>query len=265
MRVRSGRHVLAAAALLGLLPRVAGAACNLIPSAAQSFRGALGAANRPFASPGEMVELRVRTAVCDQGSPGFSGSESQYAVTIVFTPPNGARNVVVLATDCTGIGTCAGAASTTCITAGASDLKIIPGEDRLQFRFPDTDGLVGLASDDHTFTGPATIAVGPRAAAPACGLVTNSCSSQSGLSACLDDLYEIDGTCRHLVDFTFPHFTALPPPNRYHELCHEPQFPNGPCTGGASEIRFAVDTAGNILGRWTGRGSWSPATSRCRA
>jgi hypothetical protein len=248
MRHTLARLLLATAAVVGVQTRVVQASCNLIPSAAQSFRGTLGTANRPFASPGEMVELRVRPAVCDQGSPGFSGTESQHAVTIVFTPPNGPKNVVVLATDCTGIGTCAGAASTTCLPAGASDLKIIPGEDRLQFRFPDTDGLVGLGTDDHTFTGPATIAVGPRAAAPACGLVTNSCSSQSGLSACLDDLYEIDGTCRRLVDFTFPHFTALPPPNRYHELCHEPQFPNGPCTGGASEIRFAVDTAGNILG-----------------
>src|SRR5207244_3457564 len=69
----------------------------------------------------------------------------------------------------------------------------------------------------------------------------------AGLTACLDDLYELDGTCRPLVDFTFPHFTALPPPNRYDEICTTPQFPAGPCHGTASEVRLATDSAGNLL------------------
>lgn len=244
----------AAAMVAGLLPRPAGAACNLIPSAEQSFRGTLGTATRPFASPGEIVELRLRPTLCDQASPGgFASLDPMlYAVTLVFKPPPpgaGARNVIVIATDCTGIGSCGGAASTTCVTAGPNDLDIVTkdGENRLQFRFPDSDALLGTGTDDRTFTGPVTIAVTPRASAIPCALVTASCFGQSGLTACIDELYELDGTCRRLVDFTYPHFTALPPPNRYSEICTTPAFPAGPCTGGASELRFAVDTAGNIL------------------
>jgi Tol biopolymer transport system component len=227
------------------------AACNIIPSAVQTYRGALGTANRPFAGPADIVELRVRPGVCDQASLGFESLDpAQYVVTVVFTPPDGGpRNVVFIATDPTGLGPCPGAASTTPRTAGANDLAIVlkDGEQRLQFRFPDTDAELQLAGDDRTFTGPAVIAVTPRAAPLPCGLVTGPCADQSGLLACLDDLYELDGSCRPLVDFTFPHFTALPPPNRYEALCTSPAFPTGPCLGSAPEARFAVDTKGNIL------------------
>jgi len=38
--------------------RLSDASCNLIPSATTTFRGALGGTDRPFASPGEFVEVR---------------------------------------------------------------------------------------------------------------------------------------------------------------------------------------------------------------
>src|SRR5689334_6353988 len=49
------------------------AACNLIPRASTTFRSALGSTNRPFAAPGEFVELKLRPAqgLCDGASPGF--------------------------------------------------------------------------------------------------------------------------------------------------------------------------------------------------
>ena len=247
------RALVAVVASCILLAAAAGAraACNLIPSASQTFRGTLGSTDRPFAGPGEFVELRIRPQVCDGASLGFlSTNPDQYAVTIVFTPPGaGPRNVVVVATDCTGIGTCGGAASTTCDPAGATGLAIVTrdGEQRLQFRFPDTDALLGTASDGRTLTGPVTIAVTPRAAALPCALVTSPCSAVSSLTACIDDLYRLDGSCRATVDPTFGHFTALPPPNRYEEVCTSPAFPNGPCTGAATEVRFTVDAAGNAL------------------
>src|SRR5205823_9218724 len=110
--------------VLLVLVRIADAACNLIPSAAQTYRGTVGSTDRPYASPGDIVELRVRPALCDGLSSGFvttipPPSPPPYDVTIVFTPPQaGPRNVIVLSTDISGIGTCPGAASTHPITAG---------------------------------------------------------------------------------------------------------------------------------------------------
>jgi hypothetical protein len=240
--------------------RLSDASCNLIPSATTTFRGALGSTDRPFASPGEFVEVRVRPQVCDAASPGFAPADiaSNFAVTLVFTPPfGGPRNIVVLATNCpfmgAPIGPCAGAATTRCVPAAANDLAIVArnGERRLQFRFPDTDLLADGLDDGRTFAGPATIAVTTLDDAPACGPVTGSCTTQSGLIACIDDIFELDGTCRTQptnLNPVFGHFTALPPPNRYADVCTEPPIlAGGPCTGLATEVRFAVDTAGNIL------------------
>src|SRR5712692_6943133 len=85
--------------IIGLLPAVAEASCNLIPQAQQSFRGTLGATDRPFAAPGDMVELSVRPQVCDGSSPGFSALPGNHVVTLVFTPPNnGPRRVAFLTT-----------------------------------------------------------------------------------------------------------------------------------------------------------------------
>jgi hypothetical protein len=226
-------------------------ACNLIPSAQQTFRGSLGSTNRPFASPGEFVEVRLRPHVCDAASPGFTSTDpADYAVTIVFTPPNGGdRNIVVVATDCAGIAACTPATSPCCETAGPDDLALVTRgtETRLQFRFPDTDLLVDGASDGRTLAGPAAIAVTARSEAPASGLATSPCASQTGLIACIDQLYLLDGTCQPTPDTTFDHFVALPPPNRYDEVCTSPAFPAGPCLGTAPEVRFTTDVDGNLL------------------
>lgn len=236
------------------------AACDLIPSQSTTFRSSLGSADRPFAGPGDMVELRVRPEVCDGSSPGFSPAIADTSVTLVFTPPNGGPvNVVVLTSDCDGVGACPGASSTTCLTANAggqpSDLLPVDrdGERRLLLRFPDTDGLLHAGNDDHTFSGPVAIAVKDRRFNPvksACDLVGQTCSDlllQPGLVACVDELFQLDGTCRrdaaHL-DTTFNHFTALPPPNDYQALC---TTPSTPCTGSASEIRIIPDADGNLL------------------
>ena len=37
---------------------------------------------------------------------------------------------------------------------------------------------------------------------------------------------------------------VMPPPNRYEEVCTDPV---SACTGAATEVRFTVDTAGNLL------------------
>src|SRR5262249_41884459 len=79
-----------------LLGHDAHAACNLIPSAAKTFRGALGATNRPFAGPGDFVEVAVDPTRCDAASPGFGADGSDHVVTIVFTPSGGQARVVFL-------------------------------------------------------------------------------------------------------------------------------------------------------------------------
>src|SRR5688572_20011794 len=76
---------LAAASTL-VSARWANAACNLIPGQRGQFPGALGVLDRPFAGPGEPVEIAVRG--CD-ASPGLSANAADHTVTVLFTPPAG--------------------------------------------------------------------------------------------------------------------------------------------------------------------------------
>ena len=93
MRLTAGS--LAVAFLFTALAARVDAVCNLIPQRSLAFAGALGTTNRPFAAPGESVELSLRS--CDTGSPGFSANAGDQVVTVVFTPAaGGPRNVVVL-------------------------------------------------------------------------------------------------------------------------------------------------------------------------
>jgi len=53
--------------------RAVHAGCNLIPQAEPAFRGALGTVDRPYATPGDFIDVNVRQALCDQASPGVGG------------------------------------------------------------------------------------------------------------------------------------------------------------------------------------------------
>jgi len=102
--------------------RAAWATCNVIPSAALTFRGTLGNTDRPFARPGDWVTVTL-DAACHGASPGFTGAASDTVVTLVFTPPaGGPRNVVVLATDCAQVDTAVCAAQPH--VAGAACLQV---------------------------------------------------------------------------------------------------------------------------------------------
>jgi Tol biopolymer transport system component len=235
------------------------ASCNIIPSASRVFRGALGNADRPFAGPGDFVTLRVQPAGCDVLSPPFAPFAFNHVVSLVFTPPSGPTNVVVLTNDCTLVTPCAGATNT-CLEVTGDDLSTPQrdGERRLFFRFPDTDALSGTATDDRTLSGPVRIAVKDKRLDPpqlaACELVTASCTSAlpvDGMTVCIDQLFNVDGTCETAtayVNSTFPHFTALPVPNDYQRMC---QTPDPPCLGNTadavSEARFTIDSAGHAL------------------
>ena len=83
----------ALAVLLGA--RLAHGVCNVIPGDTQTFRAAQTTVNRPFAGPGDFVELGLNP-LCHAAEPRFSTDHPEdYVVTVVFTPPNdGPRNAV---------------------------------------------------------------------------------------------------------------------------------------------------------------------------
>lgn len=234
--------------------RMVRAACDLIPGTSKSFRSSLGNIDRPFAGPGDFVALNIVPA-CDGSSPGFGPSPSDQWVVVVFTPPNGPENAVAMSTDCMvvqaelqGCGV-----SLNCRDVDEfgepTDLQIFErdGERRLRFRFPNTDPELAPNGDERTLAGPARIVVIDASQVSACSggnLLTQPCANQTDRIACVDVLFDVDGTCGTEADRTFPHFTALPVRNNYQALCAEP---SPPCTGNDDELRFTTDTAGNVL------------------
>ena len=232
-------------------PQLAAASCNQIPGTATSFRGVRGSVDRPFARPGDFVELR-HSPLCDAPSPGFAAAAADHVVTLAFVPATAAPHLVVLAPSCAALSdaldSCwGGDATVVCRTRGADDVQVVDddGVRRLRFRFPDTDDLVGASDDGRTLAGPTRIAVSRTDAPLPCELLRSPCRSSAGATlACVDELYRIDGTCGETLHDTFTSFTALPASNDYQALCVEP---SSVCTARAAELRFTVDAAGNVL------------------
>ena len=242
----------AVATVLLFAARDAHAVCNVIPGTTQTFRSTQTTIDRPFATPGDVLTLGL-DPTCYPIARTFSANPGDQVVTVVFTPPGGGlgtHNVVVLATDCTAVGTCPGVASTTCIPANqpqrAGGLEVVDTQ-HLRVRFPDTDAIFRNPTDVLTFAGPATVAVTRVGDPLPCALASHTCAEEAGhlpLLACVDELFATDGTCGTTPHPTFPHFTALPFANDYQAVC---TTPSPPCTGLAPDFRFTVDTAGNLL------------------
>ena len=176
-----------------------------------------------------------------------------------------------------GGGTCSGPAwLATCqgdlVNGGrARCIEVTPGTDlvvdsstadqMLSFRFPDTDPLVDGADDGVLLTGPVKIVITPRSKPPQCGVATQRCADLVGssvpeavmpvLSACVDDLFQVNGGCQtdlDDLDATFASFTALPLPNLYSELCTSPPGSQPMCQNNPQDpARFTIDRAGNVL------------------
>ncbi len=257
MRIRPS--ILAGLVVLGfgLGSRDVRAACDLIPRAQQAFRGTLGTVNRPFASPGDVVEISL-SQTCGGPSGHFGENADDHVVAVIFRPPGGTPNAVVLTTeDCAAADNkrraCASALGTggnaTCLhvdEAGPPSLLMRPNDtSRLSFRFPDTRDLVNDPDDRAVLTGSARIAVG-LAADPLwpCGPATASCEQTRGAIACIDDLFESDASCVPTPDPQFPSFTALPIRNDYQRTCFSD---DPPCALQDTRLRLAVDSGGNLL------------------
>lgn len=267
LRSRSGPVVVhLACALVAVLLHAgtAGAACNIIPAAKASFRGFAGSVNRPFAKPGDWVEVSLAGGCA--ASPGFVGQPSDFVVLLVFAPISGARHLVGLTSTPElvepRLDECVGSSGVEFVSTPPSVLACGPGqaagcgfilknERTLSFRFP-TVHAVAISPDGDPISlgprvGPVKIAV-LRAGAPIpCELATTSCRlmpESAGLLACIDDLYADDSTCTPTLDPVFSSFTSLPVPNDYQALCTAPA---PPCTGEIDQLRIAVDRDGNLL------------------
>src|SRR5262249_27220564 len=148
-----------------------------------SFRGRAGSVNRPFAGPGDPVELRL-SPTCDAGK----HFPDDPVVSVFFTPPHGPRSLVVVAADC---GALAGAlASCSPQTARVDCRQQAPqlADGRLVFSFPDTDDLIDAVDDDRTLTGAVRLAVTPAGAPLPCQLASTACGADANLAACIDTL-----------------------------------------------------------------------------
>jgi len=256
-------------------PPAARAACNLIPGERSQFAGALGVVDRPFAGPGEPVEVSLRK--CDPSS-GLTPEAADHLVTVVFTPPSGVPNAVVLTADadCSAVApqlaaceAALGAGSAAfCVAGSQAGLDVVDrdGVRNLRFRFPDTDarctggadagrpcsvdgdcdgGTCAPDDDDRTLAGATRLVVTASGAPLPCAVTT--CTAPGGALACIDDLFANVGACEPRVAArTFPGFTALPPPNQYAEECVADQPPCDPLLG-VDELRGAIDAGGNVL------------------
>src|SRR5262245_8905825 len=192
------------------------AVCDVIPGTQGTFRGALGVVDRPFARPGDPVELRLDPA-CHGASAGVSAAASAHVGAGRFRPPAGPPRAVVLAPDCLGFAAARnrceavlGGGRATCIPAGdAVSVVERDGIRRLRVRFPDTDALLATpgdpasAADGRTLAGPATIAVTRPGDDLPCGLATGRCRDTFGLVACVDELYLAGGACEDVLHREF--------------------------------------------------------------
>ena len=249
---------LVAYALIGLsaawYPRLdAHASCNLIPGTKKDFPSHLGSVNRPFASPGESFEIRLRG--CDTDSTGFLPSGDDHVATLVFKPVGGPKRAVVLTDDCTDItaqiAACGAANPGLPIACKSGDafletrIDVDDGDRRLVVTMPGTDAEFPPDLDGATLTGPVAVAVTPKGQALPCALAGSNCAAHDGTIACVDEIFLDDGDCgTDIPNTTFSSFTALPPPNDFQAACfQEAKY----CTGTAQEVRGAVDRDGNLL------------------
>lgn len=263
--------------VLAALPaNPARAACDVIPGALNEFRSALGSANTPFAAPDQLIQIRVRPQVCDTESQGLdapsaSGCIAPEALRVTFVFFDQSLNAVqpsavVLARDC-GLATdpssaayaaaqLTGVASAECrpVDSGALGMVSVPvtggNECRLNVRLPATP-KPGV-DPDFTLSGPARIVVSRSGAPLPAGLASTRCAvlAASGPLACIDELFQLDGTCdtsSAAKRDVFSHFVALPRANDYAGMIAVD--PNERPT-----VRFALDDRGNVLANvdWSG-------------
>ena len=252
--------------LLAAVPSAARAGCNLIPTDPDRFQSVIGATNRPFAGPGETLEIAVVSNGCDARSAGVSSREAaSYVATYVFKPKVGApAQVVVVTQDCASrsaaLDACRNSKDVGNVTcrplAGEGAVRNIELLERkgipvFSLRFPDTDAFVEQPHDGRTLTGPVAVALTSAADPLPCGLAASACAALPDgerLVACVDEMHVSDGTCAVSADTrhsAFPRFLALPPVNALAKAVPGDGVSNVAFTG--AEMLATADGDGNLL------------------
>ncbi len=273
-RVVSGLFWLLLLASIAFAPVAARAGCDVVPGELNIFPGAVGETNTPFASPDQLIQIRVRPQVCDAESAGFASgggclaAESVRATFLFFdrSLAGGAPRAVVLARSCgvpsdpTSAAFAAanlpGVASSECRSVSAAALALVSvpvtggSECRLNVRLPATPNPA--FGPDFTLAGPARILIDRAGAALPPTLASTRCAdlSAAGRLACIDELYKLNGTCETTPaaqSDVFSHFVALPRPNVYADMI-------APNPADRPTVRFALDDRGNVLANvdWSG-------------
>ena len=210
-----------------IAPAAVHAACEVIPGLRMQFGGPEGAADRPFAAPGEIVEISA--PVCSGTDPAgseFGSVGSDHVITLAITPyPDAATtSLVAITSDCSAISvsTCSGK-TVTCLERGTvgvdtRELSVNQDDDgsrTLLFQWPDE-------ADLPKPVGPARIAVhgvGTATNGVECNLGDEPTSESGSICedlggtatppiACIDRLSESPCTGEPVP--TFPTFVALP-------------------------------------------------------
>ncbi|MEO2169267.1 MAG: hypothetical protein ABGY42_14345, partial [bacterium] len=228
-----------------LFAGAAQASCQHFPGVERTYGGALGSANRPWAAPGESLELRHRS--CDSGGaePALLGSDN--VVTIAYLEPGGTgASLVVLTDTCDAalvaeVDGCTSRKSVTAARCAETASLASPGDSRLRFAFPDTADLFGGAG----LAGNTRIAVTRRGDVVPCNIARRTCEDLADVDICVGSLFADSSACDTGTPASlFTHFTALPRPNEFSAACFRDE---GLCAATESELRFVADEGGNLF------------------
>jgi hypothetical protein len=223
------------------------ASCHLFPGVERTYSSALGSANRPWAAPGESIEVRHRSCDTQGAAPALMGRDN--LVTVAFLEPEmTGASLVILADRCdegliervAGCRAAKAVENAVCVEVPGVALENL-GDGKLRFPFPDTAEITGEAG----WAGPARIAVTDRSADLPCALARRSCKEMEGTSICVDEFFQDDGACDDGTPATtFDHFTALPRPNSFSAGCFQSEEI---CEAREPVMRLAADRKGNLF------------------
>ena len=227
-------------------PRRAIANCDVIPQKKTAFQGFKGSVDRPFAGLGDRILLSLDSS-CDGGA----SFDPNIVATFVTENPGAPADVLVVS----GSVPCASLVPEQNACAGESGVGSVACIDSSWPSLSSSALGIDLLPQAPA-AGPTTIAVTPIGEPLPCGLATTRCADpgvSDNLIACVDELYESDGsTCPaqgQRRDRLFSHFTALPPPNDFVQMCTSTD-PNTPCEGDDGDVpdaRATIDDQGNLL------------------
>ena len=232
-------------------------ACDFIPGATNEFTATATKIDRPFASPGEFVEVTPYVACT---SAALLPTPEDHVVTVLFGAADDPhRRAVVLAADCDQV--VSGSSLPLCASSPTRTDLLLRRRARSWAELAHASSLqrcrlARLPLSGHRSSGgrrqrrpharrSATIVVTPLAqsidpiVAPTFG-----CRDASDTIACVGELFEVDGVCPPSKPHaTFTHFVALPPPGDFQQVCRTADI----CSGTAGTLHIALDRDGNLL------------------